>query len=155
MSTVLGGDFARALGRDLGKMIEQIRSYPDDESVWRTAGSIKNGAGTLALHVVGNLEHFVGSVLGGSSYARDRQAEFEEREVPRDEIVQRLHRCSVRVALALESLDDARMMEPYPVDLPPRLQGTVHWFLVHLVSHTNWHLGQVDYHRRILEEHQP
>ncbi len=150
MSSIMGADFARLLGRDLNKMIEQVRAYPDEESLWRTVGTIKNGAGTLALHTVGNLEHFVGSVLGGSAYVRDRQAEFEMRDVPRDEIIQRLEHCRDGVVSTLRTLDDARMSEPYPFELPPRLHGSVHWFLVHLSAHTNWHLGQIDYHRRIL-----
>jgi len=150
MNNPVARDFARLFGRDLDKMIEQIRAYPDEESLWRTAGSIKNGAGTLALHVAGNLEHFVGSALGENEYNRDRQAEFEIRDVPREAIVQRLQRCRDRVVATLESLDDARMSEPFPVSLPPRLQGTVHWFLLHLSAHTSWHLGQMDYHRRLL-----
>lgn len=150
MNNPVARDFARLLGRDLDRMIGQIRAYPDEQSVWRTAGSIKNAAGTLALHVAGNLEHFVGSALGQSDHIRDRQAEFEVRDVPREELAQRLERCRDRVVSTLESFDDARMSEPYPIELPPPLQGTVHWFLVHLCAHTNWHLGQMDYHRRIL-----
>ncbi len=150
MSTTMGRDFARALARDLDKMIGEVRSYPDDESLWLTAGTIKNGAGTLAVHTAGNLEHFVWGALGGGAYARDRTAEFAERDVPRAELAERLERCRDHVVATLEALDDARMGEDFPA--PPALQGTVHWFLVHLVAHTNWHLGQMDYHRRLVAE---
>jgi uncharacterized damage-inducible protein DinB len=152
MGTTTSRDFARALERDVAKMIEQVRAYPDEESLWRTAGSIKNGAGTLALHVAGNLDHFVWASLGGGAYARDRDLEFSERAVPRDEVVARLETCRQRVVRTLEGLDEARLSEPFPAPLPAHLQGTVHWFLVHLVAHTNWHLGQMDYHRRLVAE---
>ncbi len=152
MSTSMGRDFARLLERDLTKMIEQIRSYPDDESLWRTAGTIKNGAGTLAWHVAGNLEHFVWASLGGGSYVRDRDGEFSQRGLSRDELAARLERCRDRTVDTLTSLDDARMGEAYPAPLPEPLQGTIHWFLAHLAAHTNWHLGQMDYHRRLVAE---
>ncbi len=152
MSDTRGRDFARLFERDLTKMIEQIRAYPDEESLWRTAGTIKNGAGTLALHVAGNLEHFVWTSLGGGNHVRDRDAEFSERGVAREEVIARLERCREHVVETLSELDDARIEEPFPVPLPQALSGNVHWFLIHLAAHTNWHLGQIDYHRRILAE---
>jgi len=150
MGNTRGLEFARLFERDLTRMIEQIRAYPDEESLWRTAGSIKNGAGTLALHVAGNLEHFVWSSLGGGGYVRDRDAEFAQRGVARAEVVAGLERCREHVVETLSGLDDARMDEPFPGPLPERLSGSVHWFLVHLAGHMSWHLGQMDYHRRIL-----
>lgn len=152
MSTTMSRDFARALARDLTTMIEQIQAYPDEESLWRTTGAIENSAGTLALHTAGNLEHFVWGALGGGTYQRDRDAEFGERGVARAELVARLERCRDHVASALADLDDARMAETFPAPLPPPLQGSIHWFLVHLAAHTNWHLGQMDYHRRLVAE---
>ena len=92
MSGALGADFARVMGRDLEALERQIASYPDDARVWRVGGSIQNSAGTLATHLVGNLEHFVGAVLGGSGYVRDREREFSERDVPRAELVERIAR---------------------------------------------------------------
>lgn len=152
MSDTRGREFARLFERDLSRMIEQIRAYPDEDSLWRTAGTIKNGAGTLALHVAGNLEHFVWTSLGGGDHVRDRAAEFAERGVARAEVVARLERCREHVVATLSGLDDARMDEPFPAPLPEPLSGSVHWFLVHLAAHTSWHLGQMDYHRRILSE---
>jgi len=151
MSSKLGGDFARILDRDLGSLAEQIETYPDDAGVWRSGGSIKNSAGTLALHLVGNLEHFVGAVLGGTDYVRDRDAEFGERDVPRGEILERIDHCRAVVAEALAALPDEALAEPYPGRTPPMLEGaSTHLFLLHLAAHLAWHLGQIDYHRRLL-----
>lgn len=72
-------DFVRIFDRDLDALARQVGSYPDDESLWRLGGGIRNPAGTLAAHLVGNLEHFVGAVLGGTGYVRDRDREFSER----------------------------------------------------------------------------
>ncbi len=156
METNLGMDFARVFGRDLDALAGQIGSYPDDESVWRVGGTIKNPAATLALHATGNLEHFIGGALGGTGYVRDRDTEFSERGLPRAEILGRIVQCQERVLSTLTSLSDEEISAPYPGEEPPHLKGaSTHFFLVYLASHLAWHLGQVDYHRRILVEETP
>jgi len=151
MSSKLTGEFARILDRDLGALAEQIETYPDDAGVWRSGGSIKNSAGTLALHLVGNLEHFVGAVLGGTGYVRDREAEFGERDVPRAEILERIDHCRAVVAEVLAALPDESLAETFPGRMPPVFEGaSTHLFLLHLTAHLAWHLGQIDYHRRLL-----
>lgn len=151
MSASLGADFARILERNLDALATQIRAYPDDESVWRVADGITNSAGTLAVHLVGNLQHFVGSALGGTGYVRDREREFGERDVPREEILARIVECRETVTGALATVEDAVMRAPYPGTLPPAFEGwSTHLFLIHLAAHFGWHLGEVDYHRRLL-----
>lgn len=153
MSNVLAGDLAALMDRDLERLDAQLRAYPDDESVWRVGGATKNSAGTLALHMVGNLEGFIGVVFGDTGYVRDRDAEFGDRDVPRAELLERVAACRRHVADALATLDDEAMLEPFPSQVPPPFQGwSTHRFLVHLSSHFLWHLGQIDYHRRLLVE---
>ena len=152
MST-LGADFAVIFGRDLESLATKVGAYPDEASLWRVGGTIKNPAGTLVLHLVGNLLHYVGAVLGGSDYVRDRDAEFSTRGVGREELLQRIWACRAEVVSALERVDDEAMSAPYPGVLPPSMTGaTTHRFLLHLSGHFMWHLGQVDYHRRLLIE---
>jgi hypothetical protein len=146
----LGQDFAHILGRDLDALADQIHRYPSDETLWSVAPGTTNSAGTLAIHAVGNLEHFVGSVLGGSGYVRDRDAEFGERGLSREEILDRIGRCKHVVTSTLEGLSDEAAKDPYPGALPPHMSGaSTHKFLAHLATHLMWHLGQIDYHRRI------
>lgn len=137
--------------RDLGKLIAELEAYPDDASVWRVRGDIVNPAGTLALHLIGNLSQFVGADLGGVAFVRDREAEFARRDVPRAELIAGLREVSARVVSALDGLDAARLDEVSARQLPGFPDGmTVRYFLLHLYGHLNWHLGQVDYHRRML-----
>lgn len=152
MSGTVAGHFARMLDRDLAALGQQVESYPDEASLWRVGGSIKNSAGTLALHLVGNLEHFVGAVLGGTGYVRDREAEFGDRDVPRAEILDRIAHCREVVAATLGGMDDEAVHGPFPGRLPPIYDegASTHLFLLHLAAHLGWHLGQVDYHRRLL-----
>ncbi|HEX2719050.1 MAG TPA: hypothetical protein VHM67_15380, partial [Gemmatimonadaceae bacterium] len=78
------------LTRELLALRRGIEAYPDDASVWRPMPGIANVGGTLALHIAGNLQHFIGAVLGGTGYVRDRDAEFARRDVSRDEILREI-----------------------------------------------------------------
>jgi uncharacterized damage-inducible protein DinB len=147
----LGGSFALILDRDLGRLAEQLEAYPDEESLWIVAGTTKNSAGTLALHMVGNLEHFVGSVMGGTGYRRDREAEFGDRDVPRAELLRRVEACRATINQTLATMEDDVLMRPYPGPSPRGLgDEAAHTFLLHLTAHFSWHLGQMDYHRRMI-----
>jgi len=68
-------DLSRVLVRDLRTLAAELDAYPDDASVWACPPGIPNAAGTLVLHVAGNLRHFVGARMGGTGYVRDRAAE--------------------------------------------------------------------------------
>lgn len=151
MSISAGANFALIMTRDLTSLENEVSAYPDDASVWKIGGEVKNSAGTLVTHLVGNLEHYVGAVLGGSGYVRDRDREFSERDVPRSELAARVAACRDRVRATLEGISDEAMAAPFPGELPPAAQGaSTHLFLLHLSGHLMWHLGQVNYHRRLL-----
>ncbi len=134
--------------RELAALRREIEAYPDDASVWETPAGIANPAGTLALHLAGNLRHFIGAKLGGSGYVRDRPAEFARRDVPREEILSRVDDAMREVGDALANLPDARLTERFAIGLDS--EPTVGDFLVHLTSHLAYHVGQIDYHRRIV-----
>lgn len=146
---------ARTLDRDLGRLIREVEAYPDEESLWRPAPGIRNPGGVLANHLAGNLLHYVGAVLGDTGYLRDRNAEFERRGLPREQLLVRIERARVVVDEVVSELDGARLTDPYP-DPPSSMPGIeTGAFLVHLASHLAYHLGQVNYHRRILAPDEP
>ncbi|HKK94411.1 MAG TPA: DinB family protein [Longimicrobiales bacterium] len=149
----LGPAWASIIVRELDRLIREVEAYPDEADLWRTPGSVKNSAGTLALHLAGNLEHFVGSVLGETGYVRDREGEFGDRDVPRAEIVRRIRACQKSMRDTLEGMTDEALLAGYPATLPASLGGEgtpATTFLTHLTWHLGWHLGQIDYHRRIV-----
>ncbi|NJD19843.1 MAG: DinB family protein [Gemmatimonadetes bacterium] len=151
MGSPLGADFAFILGRDLDALAAQIERYPDDASLWRVAETPANPTGTLTLHVVGNLRHYVGAVLGGSGYRRDREREFSRRDLGRKELVDLVRACRAEVVPVLQGLGEEALSGDYPGDLPTSMHGaTTQRFLLHLAGHFMWHLGQADYHRRLL-----
>lgn len=132
--------------RDLAAFRREIEAYPDDDSLWALPPGLPNSAGTLALHVAGNVQHFIGVILGGTGYLRDRAAEFGDRRVARAELLQGLRAAEDAVR---GTLDGRALPEQYPGPIggAGMTVRTDEW-LVHLAVHLTYHLGQVDYHRR-------
>jgi uncharacterized damage-inducible protein DinB len=135
--------------RDLHDVKKEIAAYPDEESLWRTAPGITNPGGTLALHLAGNMRHYFGKVLGRGTYVRNRPAEFAERGVPRTEILARLDAAIDDVDDTLSHLVDEDLSKPFPEDLGGMKLFTGQ-FLIHCLAHMAYHIGQIDYHRRII-----
>lgn len=135
--------------RDLGKLKEEINSYTNEADLWKIDGKIVNSGGNLALHVVGNLRHFFGAVLGGTGYIRDREAEFSSKGVPRSEILTGIDAALTEVNATLQGLDETAYASIYPIEVfgEPMTTG---YFLTHLGAHLDYHLGQINYHRRLL-----
>ena len=147
MST-LGHDLAGLYARELDRLADEIAAYGSDTDLWSTIGGQKNAPGTLALHTIGGLNAFIGGSLGGTGYVRDRDFEFSERDVPRDEIVRRIRECKTTVVPIIEGIGDEAMSQPHPGPLPEVFKGaTTHWFLAHLLWHIGWHQGHIYYHR--------
>lgn len=143
------GDYARYIGRELATVRDQLLAYPDTAAVWALPDGLPNSAGTLALHIAGNLRFYIGAKLGGSGYVRDRDAEFSLRGVERDELVRLIETASDEVTRALATLDDSQLDEPFPVEVAGVRLPTGR-FIGHLAVHLAYHLGQMDYHRRIV-----
>jgi uncharacterized damage-inducible protein DinB len=136
------------LERELDAFTREIEAYPNDDSVFATPGGVSNSAGNLALHVAGNLQHFIGAKIGGSGYVRDRDTEFARRGVTRADLVAELARAKQAVHAALGDRDPASIPSVFPDTIAGKTM-TSEVFVLHLVAHLAYHLGQVDYHRRI------
>jgi hypothetical protein len=140
---------AAILARDLRAMRREIEAYENDKDLWKTPPGIANSAGNLALHVAGNLRAFVGAALGATGYERDRPAEFATRDLPRADVLAALDDAVSQVEAGLAAVQDADFDGPYPLVLGSyRLR--LGDFLIQLSTHLAFHLGQVDYHRRLV-----
>ena len=146
---MLARELAALFERDLTRLVQELRAFPDTPSLWVTLPGIANAAGTLALHLEGNLREFVGRQLGGVAYVRDRAAEFSVRGVPQAELVARLEAVHDLVPRVVSALSHDVLGAHYP---EPMFGGpiTTRQFLVHLNGHLSYHLGQIDYLRRAI-----
>ena len=134
--------------RDLGALQREVELYPDDATPWNSVAGLPNSGGTLVLHLVGNLRHFIGAILGGTGYVRDRKAEFSASNLSRAELVALVLTAKTEVAHTLETIDESALEGTYPVALAG-LSLPSGLFLLHLATHLTYHLGQLDYHRRV------
>lgn len=135
--------------RDLNNLEQEIGSYPKDQSIWVLSGEIKNTGGNLCLHLCGNLQHFIGAVLGKTGYKRNRESEFSRKDVPTPELLAEIRRTRSAVEETLSRLDDSILGQRYPEDVFGEPM-TTQYFLMHLAGHLTYHLGQINYHRRLL-----
>jgi uncharacterized damage-inducible protein DinB len=136
--------------RDLEKLKTEISSFKDEKNIWELSGDIKNSAGNLCLHLCGNLQHFIGAVLGNSGYIRNRDAEFTRKDVPIRELVAEIELTIKVVEKTLKELEEEILQKTYPINVLG-FEMTTEFFLTHLTTHLNYHLGQINYHRRLLD----
>ncbi|MBB5395165.1 DinB family protein [Mucilaginibacter sp. AK015] len=136
--------------RDLLKLRQELNAYRTEANIWRTEGQIANSAGNLTLHLIGNLNHYIGAVLGKSGYVRDRPAEFALKDIPRDQLVHRIDETIAVIEKTMGSLTNDDLTAEFPEAIAEGRVSTG-YFLVHLATHLGYHLGQVNYHRRLLD----
>jgi uncharacterized damage-inducible protein DinB len=140
---------AAVFDRDLRTLAREVEAYPDERDLWRLPPGVANSAGTLALHLAGNVQYYLGAALGETGYRRDRPAEFAERDVPRAELLRRIEAARASVRAAAAHADDARLAADFP-EVVGGVRVNAGQYLVHLASHFAYHLGQIDYHRRVV-----
>ncbi len=144
----LGEVIAKLIVRDLHALGRELDAYPTEDAVWAVPPGVSNSAGTLTLHLIGNLQHFIGAQLGRSGYLRDRDAEFTTRDTPRAELGRALESTIAMIEATVPSLGEEQLAEPFPIEVAG-VRVRTDDFLIHLAVHLGYHLGQVDYHRRL------
>jgi uncharacterized damage-inducible protein DinB len=137
--------------RYLQQLKEEIALYQQESNLWKIGGQIKNSAGNLCLHLIGNLNTYIGKELGGTNYVRNREAEFALKDVPRAELLRMIEETIIVVNASLGKLDPATLKDEFPV-LVWEQKTTTEYLLIHLVAHLGYHLGQISYHRRYFDQ---
>lgn len=136
--------------RDLRKVIEEVNSFKNEEDLWKIQGTVKNSCGNLVSHLIGGLNHFIGATLAHTGYVRNRDLEFSVKGTPRKELVTQLELLIVTIKKALESFTPEMMEAEFPLMFDGAKNSNT-YVLTLLLVHTNYHLGQINYLRRILE----
>ena len=136
--------------RDLQKLKIEINLYKDENNLWIVKEGISNSAGNLCLHLVGNLNHFIGAALGQSGYVRHRDDEFALRNIIRDDLLLNIENCILVLNATFSKLTEADLEKDFPFEKHGTVVTTMH-MLLHLFGHLSYHLGQINYHRRLLD----
>ncbi len=144
-------EMADVYARDLKRLLQEIEAFPSDDALWRVAPGVTNSAGNLALHLEGNLREYIGRQLGGVAYTRQRPLEFSSKGAPAAALAAQMRDLPESISRVIAGLSNAKLDEPFPEQGLPQ-QRTNRLYLLHLYGHFNYHLGQIDYLRRIVTE---
>lgn len=140
---------AAILDRDLRALAREVEAYPDEAALWELPEGVLNSGGTLVLHLTGNIQHYLGARLAGTGFVRDRPAEFSARGVPRAALLRQVEAARSAVRSTAEKLTGETLEQDFP-EVVGGMHVATGEYLVHLVSHFAYHLGQLDYHRRLV-----
>ena len=135
--------------RDIQKLKTEIELYKAEEYLWLIKDGISNSAGNLCLHLIGNLSHFIGATLGNTGYIRHREDEFSLKNIPRQDLITNIENCMLIVKTTLQKLTAADLEKEFPQQVFDKSINT-EMMLMHLATHLTYHLGQINYHRRLL-----
>lgn len=141
--------FTDIFSRDLAKLKEEITLYGDESKIWLTEKGISNSAGNLCLHLIGNLNYFIGATLGKTGYVRNRDSEFALKNIPRQELLTEIDKTIIVINSTLSKIHDPEFQNDFPLKWQNKIV-TTNAMLLHLISHLNYHLGQINYHRRLI-----
>lgn len=137
--------------RNLNNLIIEIELYKKEENIWRVEKSVSNSAGNLTLHLIGNLHTFIGREIGKTNYVRNRELEFTQKNVSRQELIDSVNNTLGMIKKSLLSVTNDELKKDYPILKFPKVE-TNEYLLVHLTNHLTYHLGQINYHRRLIDE---
>jgi uncharacterized damage-inducible protein DinB len=136
--------------RELTKLKQEIELYKEENKLWITDKAIANSGGNLCLHLIGNLNTYIGKELGGTGYIRNRDLEFSQKDIPRIELLKKIDETILVVEKTLDTVTNQQLEEEYPAVVFAE-KMTTGFFLIHLLAHLTYHLGQINYHRRLLD----
>lgn len=136
--------------RDIGKVRTELTSYPSEELLYLMPDGIPNSGGNLVHHITGNLRHFLGAIIAQNGYIREREAEFIA-QISMAELLVALDDTEKAVELTFGLLTEEKMQEEYPIEVFSGQKMSTQYFILHLLGHLNYHLGQINYHRRLIQ----
>ncbi len=134
--------------RNIKRLQAEINSYNSDGALWEERGAISNSGGNLILHLIGNLNHFIGATLGKTAYVRNREAEFSTKDLTKQQLLEMLEEANKQVSHTMDLLPEFELQNEYPYDFAGK--HTTEYYLVFFIAHFEYHLGQINYHRRML-----
>jgi len=129
--------------RHMAARVEKAARSITDEQLWIKPFPFGNSIGHLILHLTGNLNHYIGALVAGSGYVRNREHEFiDPAHPPSDELLARFLETVDMVVRTLEAQDDSSFLTPVAAQAP--IQTRLGLFLV-CAAHMNNHIGQMSY----------
>ena len=136
--------------RDLLRLKAEINSYKDESKIWIVENNITNSAGNLCLHLIGNLNTYIGAEFGKTNYVRNRELEFSLKNISKKDLIDKIENTIFVVEMSLKNISEKDLKNEHQILVFDK-KTTLEFLLVHLTTHLTYHLGQINYHRRLLD----
>lgn len=146
----MSDSIAKIITRDLLKLKKEINTYTDEAILWKVEKEVNNSAGNLCMHLIGNINHYIGAIIGNNGYVRQREIEFNSKNVPVAELSIKIDDTIDMIERTLPSLSQEDLNAVFPIEVLG-YKMTTKYFLIHISGHINYHLGQISYHRRLIK----
>src|SRR3954467_11806618 len=147
LATAVADDLVRYFRHRDARVERAVHSLPR-EALWVKPFAYGNSVGHLVLHLTGNLNHYIGAVIAGTGYVRDRPREFTEPAPPSpEEVLGGFREAVAMVVRTVQSLDDAGWQLPVHQQQPIE---TRFGLVLVCAAHLNNHIGQMSYLVRAL-----
>ena len=137
--------------RDLLRLKYEINLYNDESKIWIVENNIANSAGNLCLHLIGNLNTYIGAEFGKTNYIRNRELEFSLKNISKKELIEQIENTILVVEMSLNNITEDELKNEHPILVFDK-KTTLEYLLIHLTTHLTYHLGQINYHRRLLDQ---
>lgn len=134
--------------RNLLQLKDEINLYANENALWSVRGQVSNSAGNLCLHLIGNLNHFIGATLGNTGYVRHRENEFTFKNIARENLLTEIDKTIEVVKNTVGKMKEEDFAKEFPL-LKHDKRVSNEEMLLHLLAHLNYHIGQINYHRRL------
>ena len=129
---------------------KEISAFKSDSELYKVSGTIINTAGNLSLHLCGNIQNYLGAMLGGTGYIRNRGAEFSRKDFAKTILLDEIKKARDAVIATFNKIIEDDLNKLFP-ETPYWKGSTTEQVLVICLSHFNYHLGQINYLRRMNE----
>lgn len=134
----------------IDQLDNEIESFNSESNIWKQPDGINNSPGNITLHIIGNLNHWIGAFLLNKGYQRNRPLEFSSEAIPRNELLKMLRQCKTMIEKELPAYLIKHKGEQYPEPFDGK-PISIYGAITHLIAHLAYHCGQVNYFRRMLE----
>lgn len=134
----------------LQQLKNELALFKDEKLLWNTLPGVSNSSGNLTLHLIGNLNHFIGANMNNSGFIRNRENEFSQKNASRKALVDEIDKLTLLIPETLLKKNESWKNEKFPLEFMNETRSN-EYILVQMLTHLNYHLGQINYLRRILE----
>ena len=132
--------------RDFARRVHALSEKLSEEQFWTKPYPYGNSFGHLTLHIIGNLNYYIGAEIVNTGYVRDREREFTEDSPPsKEEVLRRLAEAVDLVEATLETQTAETWSNAYRAAGAADFVKDRFSIFLSCAAHFHHHIGQMVY----------